>query len=135
MHTVDLCVKSPREINVANCIKARYDAGISNLQADGSGVLEQNRTEQNRTEQIVRQSTCVSRGQEKSPSVHVSQSDTMQVSANISLKEEVSVRQIGFIERGTGKHQSNTVYHTDGLCPAEYAGQWKEAFKVVERGS
>ena len=42
-HTIDLCVKSPREISVANCIKARYDAGISNLQADGSGVVEQSR--------------------------------------------------------------------------------------------
>lgn len=38
--TVDLCVKSPREISVVNCIKAKYDAGISNLQADGSGVVE-----------------------------------------------------------------------------------------------
>ena len=38
--TVDLCVKSPREIRVANCIKARYNAGISNLQADGSGVID-----------------------------------------------------------------------------------------------
>ena len=43
-HTIDLCVMSPREIEVANCIKARYDAGISNLQADGSGVLEQQAT-------------------------------------------------------------------------------------------
>ena len=41
--TVDLCVKSPREIEVANCIKARYDAGISNLQADGSGVIDRAR--------------------------------------------------------------------------------------------
>ena len=41
--TVDLCVKSPREIGIANCIKARYDAGISNLQADGSGVVEWSR--------------------------------------------------------------------------------------------
>ena len=41
------------------------------------------------------------------------------------------VRQLGFIERGTGKHQSNTVYGTDGLCPAEYAGLWKGPFKVV----
>ena len=40
IHTVDLCVKRPRRIYVANCIKARYDAGISNLQADGSGVVE-----------------------------------------------------------------------------------------------
>jgi len=40
LHTVDLCVKNPRAITVANCIKARYDCGISNLQADGSGVIE-----------------------------------------------------------------------------------------------
>ena len=38
--TIDLCVKKPRAIEIANCIKARYDAGISNLQADGSGVVE-----------------------------------------------------------------------------------------------
>ena len=38
--TVDLCLKNPRTINTANCIKARYDDGISNLQADGSGVCE-----------------------------------------------------------------------------------------------
>ena len=41
--TIDLCVKSPRARDVANCIKARYDAGISNLQADGSGVVEWSR--------------------------------------------------------------------------------------------
>ena len=38
--TIDLCLKEPRVISTANCVKARYDAGISNLQADGSGVLE-----------------------------------------------------------------------------------------------
>ena len=38
--TVDLCLKKPRTIRAANCIKARYDDGISNLQADGSGVVE-----------------------------------------------------------------------------------------------
>ena len=40
MRTIDLCVKNPRAITVANCIKAGYDAGISNLQSDGSGVVE-----------------------------------------------------------------------------------------------
>ena len=40
--TVDLCLKNPRVIERANCIKARYDDGISNLQADGSGVVEWN---------------------------------------------------------------------------------------------
>lgn len=38
--TVDLCLKEPGIIDTANCVKARYDAGISNLQADGSGVCE-----------------------------------------------------------------------------------------------
>ena len=41
--TIDLCVKLPRARDIANCIKARYDAGISNLQADGSGVVEWSR--------------------------------------------------------------------------------------------
>ena len=40
--TVDLCLKNPRVIERANCIKAKYDNGISNLQADGSGVVEWN---------------------------------------------------------------------------------------------
>ena len=37
--TIDLCVKRPREIDVANCICAG-DRGISNLQAERSGVVE-----------------------------------------------------------------------------------------------
>ena len=37
---VDLTINEPREIDTANCIKARYDTGISNLKADGSGVVE-----------------------------------------------------------------------------------------------
>ena len=38
--SIDLCLQNPRRIKIANCIKARYDAGISNLQKDGSGVIE-----------------------------------------------------------------------------------------------
>ena len=37
---VDLTINEPRAIDTANCIKARYDAGISNFKADGSGVVE-----------------------------------------------------------------------------------------------
>lgn len=43
-HTVDLSVNSPREIKVANCIKARYDAGISKRKSSGTGVLEKKQT-------------------------------------------------------------------------------------------
>ena len=52
-----------------------------------------------------------------------------------SIKTEKNVKQVndlGFIERGTGKHQSNTVYGTDGVSPCIYAAQWKEPFKVLE---
>ena len=38
--SIDLTLNKPRTINRANCIKARYDAGISNFQADGTGVVE-----------------------------------------------------------------------------------------------
>ena len=38
--TIALCLKDTKILKIANCIKARYDAGISNLQADGNGVIE-----------------------------------------------------------------------------------------------
>jgi DNA (cytosine-5)-methyltransferase 1 len=41
--TIDLSVNEPRRIEVANCIAARTDRGISNHRAEGSGVVEQTR--------------------------------------------------------------------------------------------
>jgi hypothetical protein len=38
--TIDLTINEPEVITVANCIKARYDAGIVNFKRDGSGVIE-----------------------------------------------------------------------------------------------
>ena len=46
--------------------------------------------------------------------------------------EAVCVNGLGYLEKGTGQHQSNMVYGTDGLCPTEYSAQWKEPFKVME---
>ena len=43
-----------------------------------------------------------------------------------------SINELGFIERGTGKHQSNIVYGSDGICPCEYSVQYKEPFKILE---
>ena len=37
---IDLTLNEPRAIDRANCIKARYDAGISNFRQDGTGVVE-----------------------------------------------------------------------------------------------
>lgn len=39
---VDLSINEPERCEIANCIKARYDAGISNFKADGTGVVERN---------------------------------------------------------------------------------------------
>ena len=36
---IDLTLNEPRAIDRANCIKARYDAGISNFKQDGTGVV------------------------------------------------------------------------------------------------
>ena len=38
---VDGTIKNPRERKIANCIKARYDSGISNQSSDGTFVIEQ----------------------------------------------------------------------------------------------
>lgn len=40
---IDLTLNKPRVIDRANCIKARYDAGISNFRQDGTGIVEQTR--------------------------------------------------------------------------------------------
>ncbi len=45
--------------------------------------------------------------------------------------EMVSVNTLGYIDNGTGKHESNTVYGTDGISPCEYSVQHKEPLKVV----
>lgn len=37
---IDLTINKPGRIDRANCIKARYDAGISNFKQDGTGVVE-----------------------------------------------------------------------------------------------
>lgn len=34
-----------------------------------------------------------------------------------------SVNELGFMDNGTGKHQSNTVYGTDGICPTQRANK------------
>ena len=42
---VDLTLNKPRTIDRANCITARYDAGVSNRQKEGTGVIESERSE------------------------------------------------------------------------------------------
>ena len=76
--------------------------------------------------------TCPSIIPESFEKQTVSRQDTMQESAISSQTDQECVRSIGFIERGTGQHQSNMVYDPEGLMPAEYAVQCKEPMKVME---
>jgi hypothetical protein len=41
------------------------------------------------------------------------------------------VQELGFIEKGTGQHQSNTIYSTAGISPCLNAVNYKEPMKVV----
>lgn len=72
------------------------------------------------------------RGQEKLNTVHVLPLDMTQEYVNTNSKEAVCVKYLGFLERGTGKHQSNQVYDKNGLCPTVYAALLKEPFKIIE---
>ena len=38
---IDGTINKPQQREVANCIKARYDCGISNLRSDGNLVVKQ----------------------------------------------------------------------------------------------
>ncbi|MBR2553403.1 MAG: hypothetical protein IKE94_00965 [Aeriscardovia sp.] len=41
------------------------------------------------------------------------------------------VIQVGYVERGTGKHQSNEVYDPNGLARTLQAGDWKSPLKII----
>ena len=46
-----------------------------------------------------------------------------------------NVKVVGYMTGINGrfeKHQSNTVYNVDGVCPTEYAGQGKDPFKIID---
>ena len=40
-------------------------------------------------------------------------------------------KQFGYIEKGTGKHQSNTIYDSEYLCPTLSASDYKEPVKIA----
>ena len=53
-------------------------------------------------------------------------------SQTTSLKQPECVNALGYLEKGSGQHQSNIVYDSNGLMPTEYAVQYKEPFKILE---
>lgn len=47
-------------------------------------------------------------------------------------KNVCEVQKLGYIEKGTGEHQSNSVYSEDGISPGLNASDSKEPVKVVQ---
>lgn len=69
--------------------------------------------------------------QEKSMSQIALKQDTMQEYPTYKRTDRVC--SLGYIEKGTGKHQSNMVYSPYGLVPTVYAVMFKEPFKILEK--
>lgn len=49
-------------------------------------------------------------------------------------KPQQRVSEVGFIDKGTGQHQSNTIYSNNGCCPCLNAANHKEPIKVITKG-
>lgn len=47
----------------------------------------------------------------------------------------LEIEELGYIDNGTGKHQSNTVYSKYGISACQYAGQYKCPFKIIEQSN
>ena len=92
---------------------------------------EQSRAEQSR---LVLTEQSIIHSQEKYQTV--SQQDTIVEYQTNSRLELLSrrVNKVGFIDKGTGQHQSNTIYSDNGCCPCLNAVNHKEPIKVVTKG-
>ena len=44
-----------------------------------------------------------------------------------------TIKQLGYLENGTGSHQSNQVIDENGLATCLYAGQYKNPLKFIHR--
>ena len=58
--------------------------------------------------------------------------ETLRDCQTTAAEPSLSVQELGYIEKGTGKHQSNTVYGSEELSPTITAVSWKEPLKVIE---
>ena len=53
-------------------------------------------------------------------------------SATLNQTETLLLNKVGFIDKGTGEHQSNQVWGKDGKCPTLPAVSWKEPIKIID---
>lgn len=101
----DLCTNNPRIIDKANCIKARYDDGISNLQADGSGVVEWN---------VI----AKIRARDETDCIKLTERVDMKNGTNAINKQASKAEcRLGNLNGATGGNYAGQIYDKDYLCP------------------
>ena len=100
---------------------------IDKLIADGK-ILTDRQTYRQTDRQLTSRLKMLESHQSQTASVQ----DTMLELQTEHTKVAASVNTLGFIEKGTGKHQSNMVLGSDGLMCCEYADQWKSPMRIME---
>ena len=63
----------------------------------------------------------------------VSRQGTMQESVTSNKTEQLSSNKVGFMDKGTGEHQSNQVFSKNGTSPTIPAISYKEPLKIVDK--
>lgn len=57
----------------------------------------------------------------------------MQESVTLDQMVTVSSNKLGFMDKGSGEHQSNQVFNKNGVCPTVPSVSWKEPLKIVDK--
>jgi site-specific DNA-cytosine methylase len=107
-------------VGISRCVKAeKHDLGVIMADVNVIGSLEAKFESTNRIYDV-----CVGGG---SPTLSTMQGGNQK-------PKILEVKQLGFMDSGTGKHQSNTVYDENALCPniTTVEGGGTQQIKVCE---
>ena len=70
--------------------------------------------------------------QESEKSLTALRHDTMQELVTRDQMELSLLNKVGFIDKGSGEHQSNQVFNKQGICPTVPSVSYKEPLKILE---
>lgn len=110
---VDGCINDPKSKEISNCIKARYDAGISNFKSDGTMVVESKRLGGLYDDETKHQAGSVWDTEGLAPTIDTMQGGNRQPCI-------VELNKVGQISSDGSQYES--VYHENGLMPTLVAG-------------
>ena len=50
----------------------------------------------------------------------------------ITEMKKTALSKIGYMDKGSGEHQSNQVFNKDGICPTLPSVSYKEPLKIID---